>query len=237
MNSNIWRTAALILIGALLGYMVGRFELTTISITDDVTKKTNVEQEEKKTDTKPVTEPEPVEASEDDDAFLGGENAQVVVIDFSDYQCPFCKKFYTNIFPEFKKDFLDTNKVKYVYRDFPLNIHPPANNAAQAAECAGDQNSYWEMHDLLFEKQSDWGSAAELNETLIGYAVELGLNKTTFSSCLNDEKYKEEVEKDRDDALASGARGTPTLFVNGKITRGVPQSYESFKALIENELE
>ena len=142
-----------------------------------------------------------------------------------------------NIFPDFKKDFLDTNKAKYVYRDFPLNIHPPAQNAAEAAECAGDQNKYWEMHELLFENQSDWGRSAELNETLIGYATELGLNKATFSSCLNDDKYKEEVEKDREDALASGATGTPTLFVNGKILRGVPQSYESFKALIESELE
>ncbi|MFC1599967.1 DsbA family protein [Patescibacteria group bacterium] len=235
MNSNIWKTVALILIGALLGYMVGRFELTTISISDETTKNTNVEEEDKKTDT--VPEIELKDATVDDDPFLGPENAQVVIIDFSDYQCPFCKKFYTNIFPEFKKDFLDTNKVKYVYRDFPLNIHPPAKNAAQAAQCAGDQNSYWEMHELLFEKQSEWGRAVELNETLIGYAVELGLNKATFSSCLNDEKYLEEVEKDRIDALASGAKGTPTLFVNGKIIRGVPQSYESFKALIESELE
>jgi protein-disulfide isomerase len=233
MNSNIWRTVALILIGALLGYMVGRFEFTIISLTDTDVKKTNIEQEDEKADNKVVL----VEATEDDDPFLGGENAQVVVIDFSDYQCPFCKKFYNNIFLDFKKDFLDTNKVKYVYRDFPLNIHPPAKIAAQAAECARDQNRYWEMHELLFKKQSEWSNAEELNETLISYAVELRLNKATFSSCLNDGKYLEEVEKDRSDALASGAKGTPTLFINGKIMRGVPQSYESFKALIESELE
>lgn len=234
MNSNIWKTLSLILIGLIVGYVIGRFELTTISFSDDSGDKQNNAQEEVKDE---VVEPEYADATEDDDPFLGAEVSKVVVIDFSDYQCPFCKKFYTNIYPDFKKDFLDTKKVKYVYRDFPLNIHPPANNAAQAAECARDQNKYWEMHDLLFEKQSEWPASENLNETLIGYAVELGLNKNTFSTCLNDGKYAEEVQIDRSDAIAAGAKGTPTLFINGQIIRGVPQSYESFKALIESELE
>lgn len=236
MNSNIWRTVALILIGVLLGYLVGRFELTSFSFSnpEPEAKNTQVEQEDKNN---PEPTPELKEATADDDPFLGAENAKVVIIDFSDFQCPFCDKFQTNIFPDLKKDFLDTNKVKYVYRDFPLNIHPKAQNAAEVAQCAGDQNKYWEMHELLFEKQAEWGKSTDINETLIGYSAELGLNKATLSDCLNSGKYREEVEKDREDALASGARGTPTLFVNGKILRGVPQSYESFKALIENELE
>jgi len=233
MNSNIWKSLALIMMGLVLGYLIGRFELTSITIANEEVKKTQIEQEEKTEE--PIVEL--VEATVDDDPFLGAEYAQVVIIDFSDYECPFCKKFYNNIFPDFKKDFLDTNKVKYVYRDFPLNIHPKAKNAAQAAECARDQNRFWEMHAKLFEKQSEWRKSTDLNETLVGYAVEIGLNKAVFSACLNDEKYLEEVEKDRADALAAGARGTPTLFVNGEIIRGVPQSYESFKALIESELE
>lgn len=233
MNSNIWRTVALILIGVLLGYLVGRFELTSFNFSNPEPANQKVQVEE------PAPEPTPelVEATEDDDPFLGGANAKVVIIDFSDYQCPFCNKFRTTIFSELKEDFLDTNKVKYVYRDFPLNIHPKAQNAAEAAQCANDQYKYWEMHDLLFEKQAEWGKSEPVNETLIGYATELGLNKTTFVNCLESGKYTEEVQKDRSDALAAGARGTPTLFINGEIIRGVPQSYESFKALIESELE
>lgn len=236
MNSNIWKTVALILIGVLLGYLVGRFELTSFSFSnpDLEAKKTQVEQEDEKT---PEPTPELKEATADDDPFLGAANAKVVIIDFSDYQCPFCNKFHTTIFANLKKDFLDTNKIKYVYRDFPLNIHPRAQNAAEAAQCAGDQNKYWEMNELLFEKQAEWGKSETVNEILISYAAELGLNKVTFSSCLNDGKYTEEVQKDREDAIASGARGTPTLFINGEIIRGVPQSYESFKALIESKLE
>lgn len=236
MNSNVWKTISLIMIGVLLGYIFGKFDFVQLTESNYETKNIKVEQEDEDTEKEDPTV-ELIEATEDDDPFLGAEVSQVVVIDFSDYQCPFCKKFYTNIFPEFKKEYLDTKKVKYVYRDFPLNIHPPAKVAAQAAECAKDQYKYWEMHDLLYEKQSEWSASEDLKETLIGYAVDLGLNKTTFSSCLNDGKYLEEVEKDRNDALAAGAKGTPTLFVNGEIIRGVPQSYESFKALIENELQ
>jgi protein-disulfide isomerase len=236
MNSNVWKTIALILIGVLLGYMFGKFDFASFNVSDYESKKIKVEQEDKNNG-KEEPKIELVEATEDDDPFLGAEVAQVVVIDFSDYECPFCKKFYTNIFPEFKKEFLDTKKVKYVYRDFPLNIHPKAKIAAQAAECARDQYKYWEMHGLLYDKQSEWSDSEDLKETLISYAVELRLNKAIFSSCLNDGKYLEEVEKDRNDALAAGAKGTPTLFVNGEIIRGLPQNYESFKALIESELQ
>lgn len=231
-SQNIWQTAALILIGVLIGYMAGRFEFMVFP--QDVTEKTKVIADENV-----VTTPDPPEIQiidEDGDPSIGSNNASIVIVDFSDYQCPFCDKFYTTILPSLKKDYIDTGKIKYVYRDFPLNIHPKAMNAAMAAECANDQNKYWEMHDMIFDNQAEWGVSEDVNAILISYATELGLNTSTFTSCLNDEKYKEEIEKDRADAIKYGAKGTPTLFVNGKILRGVPQSYETFKNFIEGEL-
>jgi protein-disulfide isomerase len=243
-GSNVWRTIALILLGIVLGYAIGRFELTTITfdneLKDSKDSKTEVQQddedkEEAQQPSQPVT-PTVQEIDLEDDPFLGDANASLVIVDFSDYQCPFCKKLYTDVFPQLKEDFIDTGKAKYVFKDFPLNIHPPAVFAHMAAECAGDQGKYWEMHALLFDKQSEWSKAEDVNATLIGYSTELGLNQALLSECLTSEKYREEVESDRDDAIGYGARGTPTLFINGKILRGLPQNYEQFKQLLENEL-
>lgn len=248
-SNNVWKTISLILLGVIIGYIIGRFELTTLkfdNVPEDTEKSQPTEQEkndtgtdsdsDKTTNTEEDTEIKPIEVSIDDDPFLGEEDAKVTIVEFSDYQCPFCKKFFTDIFPSLKEDFIDTGKVKYVFRDLPLNIHPPAYNAALASECAEDQGKYWEMHDHLFDNQSDWGKAEDVNETLIGYASELGLKEAEFTDCLTSEKYKDEIDKDKEDATSYGARGTPTLFVNGKIVRGVPRSYDTFKEFIEEEL-
>lgn len=242
-ENNVWRTIALVLLGVVIGYVIGRFELTTITLEKDVepskASKTETQQEDDKS--KKTTKKEPVtpaiqDISIDDDPFLGDENAPIVIVDFSDYECPFCKRLFTNIYPALKEEFIDTGKVKYVFRDFPLNIHAAAPGAHMAAECADDQGKYWEMHDLLFEKQSEWGKAEELNDTLTDYAVELGMNKATFSECLTSEKYKDEIESDKAAGIEYGVKGTPTLFINGMPLRGLPQSYSQFKQLLENEL-
>lgn len=93
-------------------------------------------------------------ASADDDPFIGNANAPVTMIEFSDYQCPFCLRFWSETLPQIKKDYIDTGKVKFVYRDFPLNIHPMAEPSARAANCAGEQGKYWEYHDKIFSEQS-----------------------------------------------------------------------------------
>ncbi|HLC89152.1 MAG TPA: thioredoxin domain-containing protein, partial [Candidatus Nanoarchaeia archaeon] len=114
----------------------------------------------------------------DDDAVKGKEDAPVTIVEFSDYECPFCARFYTDTFGQLKAKYIDTGKVKFVYRDFPLSFHQNAQKAAEAAECAGEQNKYYEMHNKLFEGGVQGGTAA-----FKGYAQEIGLDTSKFNSC------------------------------------------------------
>jgi len=237
--SELWKYISFLLMGLILGYVIGRFELTTVTF------KTTAEETQKQEDTtKPKevattkpTEPQgPVNVNIEGDKFLGQENAKVVFVDFSDFQCPFSKKFYTDIFPNLKKDYIDTGKIKYVYKDFPLNFHAQAFKAAMAAECAGEQNKYWEMHNKLYESQSEWSTSANPDETYLGYAKAISLDTTKFTSCVSSEKFKDEINGDRTDGVSATVKGTPTLFINGIATRGVPKNYDQFKTNIDSAL-
>ncbi len=166
-------------------------------------------------------------ASADDDPVLGDKNAPVTIIEFSDYQCPFCERFWSQTLPLIKANYIDTGKVKLVYRDFPLGFHQYAQKAAEAAECADDQGKYWEMHDKLFQNQA----ALTIND-LKRYASELGLDTSTFNQCLDSGKYTKEVQKDLADGSASGVSGTPSFFVNGVQIVGA-QPYSAFEQAIE----
>lgn len=168
--------------------------------------------------------------NEDDDPFLGDKNAKVVIVSFEDYQCPFCKRAFDQTFPLLKKEYIDTGKVKYVYRDFPLSFHPFAQKAAEAAECSQDQGKYWEMHDIIFNNQD----AIEVSN-LKQYASQLGLNTNEFNNCLDSGKYEEEVQKDFNEGQKYGVSGTPTFFINGKRLVGA-QPYSAFKSIIDQEL-
>lgn len=182
----------------------------------------------------------PVEVSADDDPFLGPKDAKVTVIEFSDYQCPFCRSFWRNTLNQIKEQYIDAGKsVKFVYRDFPLSsIHSMAQKYAEAAECAEDQGKFWEMHDKIFEEQDKLGQgtigAYGVND-IKRWAGELGLNGAEFNQCLDSGKYSEEVNQDFKDGTLSGANGTPTIFINGRVVVGA-QPFENFKALIDEEL-
>jgi len=178
----------------------------------------------------PLKQPEAVQVSEDDDASLGNANAPVKIVEFSDYQCPFCARFYSDTLPDLKKNFIDTGKAKFVYRDFPLSFHKEAQKAAEATECAEEQGKFWEMHDKIFENQGAIGV-----DSLKTYASELGLDTNQFNSCLDSGKYASEVQKDFSDGKAAGVSGTPTFFVNGKKLVGA-QPYEAFEQIINQEL-
>ena len=167
--------------------------------------------------------PKGVTPTIDDDVILGDPNAPVTVIEFSDYQCPFCKKLFDETETVIRTKYIETGKVKMVLRDFPLEqIHPFARAASEAAECAKDQGRYWEYHDALFAKQSLMtGDAAFFS----GIAKELGFNVKEFDSCVSTRKYKDEVDKDIQDGIAAGVQGTPATFINGKLVSGaVPVS-------------
>jgi len=178
-----------------------------------------------------------VEVSVDDDPMLGNKDAKVTIVEFSDFQCPFCKRLFDTTYPNLKKDYIDTGKVKLVYRDFPLDFHQNAHISAESAECADEQGKFWPYHDTLFAKQDEWGTLADADAKtkFVTYASSLGLNSGTFKSCLDSGKYKAEVDKDLTDGKAIGVTGTPTLVVNGTVIVGA-QPYETFKAAIDAEL-
>jgi len=172
----------------------------------------------------------------DDDPALGSPDAKVLMIEFGDYQCPSCRMFWKDVEPRLKKDYIDTGKLKLVFRDFPLTqIHPEAMLAAMAVDCAGEQNKYWEYHDKVFREQYNKGDdiirfkAVDLKK----WAKDTKLDPAKFDQCLDSEKYKNEVLKDRMDGEAAGVQGTPTFFINGRVMGGA-QQYPEYKKLIDD---
>jgi protein-disulfide isomerase len=168
-----------------------------------------------------------VSVSADDDPSLGPDDAAVTIIEFSDFQCPFCARVVPTI-KQIEEEFGDS--VRIVFRDFPLSFHQQAQKAAEAAECADDQGKFWEMHDKLFENQNALGI-----DSLKQYANELGLDGGEFDSCLDSGKHAEEVRKDFADGQQAGVTGTPAFFINGKLVSGA-QPFSVFKQAIEQEL-
>ena len=170
-----------------------------------------------------------------DPAYASGEEgAGVTIVELSDYQCPFCKRYVDEAAGQIETEYISTGKVKYLFRDLPLSFHQNAHLAAQAARCAGDQGQYGEYHDKLFEAQALWGEA-EAQGLFKGYAGELGLNQGEFDSCLDGEKYKQAVDDDLALATKVGASGTPTFFINGKKLVGA-QPFAAFKTMIDEAL-
>jgi protein-disulfide isomerase len=142
---------------------------------------------------------------------LGTPEAPLTLIEFSDYQCPYCRRFVETTWPALKRDYIDTGKLRHVFRDFPLDrLHPQARKAAEAARCAGEQGQYWAMHDRLFQHQQTLQV-----ERLKGYARDLGLNTRAFEVCLDQGRYATAVQQDLDAGAAAGVQGTPG-FILGK---------------------
>lgn len=189
----------------------------------------------------------PQKVSIDDDPVLGNANATLTMIEFSDYQCPFCRSFMNDTLGQIKKDYIDTGKLKFVYRDYPLNFHPAAVPAAMAAECAQDQGKYWEMHDKIFKEQQKQGQGTVqfTAQDLKTWAGQIGLNTATFNQCLDSEKYKAEVEKDTADGSAVGVNGTPAFFIGKSTQSGTidgtfvsgAQPFAAFKTIIDQMLQ
>ena len=174
----------------------------------------------------------------DDDPQLGDSKAKVTIIEFGDYQCPSCRMFWKDVEPRLKKDYVDTGKVRLVFRDFPIvEIHPEAMVASMAAQCANDQGKYWEMHDKIFREQFNKGDdIIRFKVTdLKKWAKDLKLDTAAFDSCLDSERYKAEVAKDKADGDAVGIQGTPSFFINGRFLGGV-HPYPDFKKMIDEEL-
>lgn len=156
----------------------------------------------------------------------GGESAPVTIIEFSDYECPYCKRA-EEVVQQVHKTYGD--KVRIVYRHYPLEFHANARPAAEAAACANAQGKFWEFHDKIW-------TLSELSEPkLKGIAGELGLDQTKFDECLAKKQFKADIDKDMADASAVGVTGTPAFFINGRMLSGA-QPFEKFKEIIDEEL-
>ncbi len=164
--------------------------------------------------------------------YLGHEAAGITVVEFGDYQCEFCTQFYSDTEKQVRENYINTQKVKFYYRDFPqTNIHDKAFIAAEAARCANEQGKFWEMHDMLYEKRNDWAiqQKSKASSEFTDYAKEIGLEGQKFSACMQGERYKNDINKDLAESEGIGIGGTPTFMVYIPKDRTTRQKIESAK--------
>ena len=182
----------------------------------------------------------PLDLTVADSPYLGLPDATVTLVEFTDYQCPFCRRHGARTKPQLVKEYVETGKVKYVVREFPLaQIHPQATKAAEAALCAGDQGKYWDMNNVFFANQRKLKVA-----DLKAHAEGLGLDVARFNECLDGKKYAKRVQSDLQAGIKAGVRGTPSFFLGltdpadqtkfkaTKMLRGA-QPYSAFKQAID----
>jgi protein-disulfide isomerase len=150
------------------------------------------------------------------DRFLGNANAPITMVEFTDYQCPFCKDFHKNTFPGLKRDFIDTGKLRFVSRDMPLDFHQNAQYAAEAARCAADQGKFWQMRDKLFENSPRFTA-----EDLLRYATEIGVNNATYKNCVSNHKFEVDVRLNLAQAGSLKINGTPAFVIGPTTPEGV----------------
>ena len=165
----------------------------------------------------------------------GDANAKVTIVEFADFRCPFCEQYFTNTLTQIMKDYVDTGKVKYAFRNYAF-LGPASITAANAAECANDQGKFWDYHNYLYKNQPQETDTSMYNtDTLTQAAVSLGMNGDQFRSCLDGKKFDSKVSGDLSDGQKAGVNGTPSFFVNGMPLVGA-QPYSAFKTLIDQEL-
>jgi protein-disulfide isomerase len=140
---------------------------------------------------------------------MGREDAPVTMVEFTDYQCPFCRKFEHDSFAELKKDYIDTGKVRFVSRDLPLEFHPNAAPAAEAVRCAGEQHKFWELHDAIMQDTGTDLSA----DSILKYGDKVGLDATAFRACVAEKRFGAAIQKDTTDAGTVGISGTPSFVI------------------------
>jgi protein-disulfide isomerase len=167
---------------------------------------------------------------------LGDLKAPVTLVEFTDYQCPYCQNFYSKAYKKLKTQYIDTGKLRLVLRDLPLPKHLYAKTAAISTHCAGEQDKFWQMHDALFEAKGKINQAE-----ILGYAKSIGLDTSSFKSCLTSGRHDKDIEQDVIEAKLAGIRGTPSFvlgrttdnLVDGTLLRGT-RPFVTFKDEIES---
>jgi len=168
-----------------------------------------------------------------DDPVLGDKDAKVTIVEFSDFECPYCGVYAKNVFPDLKKEYIDTGKVKYVFKHFPLSFHQSAYPAASATECVralGGDEYFYKMHDYLFENQENLTT-----ETFEKFVEDSGIKYVLFTECFGTDQYKDAIYADQEAGGKIGVSGTPAFVINGTLLVGA-QPIENFKMVIDQEL-
>jgi protein-disulfide isomerase len=169
-----------------------------------------------------------------DDPVIGLDNASVTIVEYTDFQCSYCAQFHSTTYQQIKDEFIDTGKVKFMFKDFPITqLYPFSEKAAEAANCAYEQDKFWEYHDMLYMKQAEWTRVGI--PKMKDYAQQLGLNITSFDLCLDSGVMRAKVLNDLTEGRGAGVTGTPSFFINGRYISGA-MPFSEFKRIIEEEL-
>lgn len=241
-NSRIWLSAILFILALILGLTIGVFDIgpkntpvetKTVSLpasgNDIITSTSNFSASIKSLE-------EVNGVSIDGAPFIGNtQEAKAVIVEFADYQCPYCKKYFDETFAQIRDKYVNTGKIIYAFRDYPLESHPQALHAAYAADCAYLQNKFWEMHDLLYSRQDQWSYNNDHRTVFMNFAKELNLNMDAFTACYDQEQPMAKIQKDIVDGQLYKVSGTPTFFINNKKLMGA-QPFKVFTAVIDQEL-
>ena len=224
------------------GYILGQGTNKSLAL-ENITPTQTVPQTNPQTTSNPNQPSSKVFVSYQDSPMKGNQNAPVTIVEFSDFQCPFCGRFFSQTLPQVEQNYIDSGKVRFVYRDFPLpSIHANAVAAALAAQCANEQGKFWQYHDILFQNQPQWEELDSVNATgtFEQYAIQLGLNSANFNACLDSEKYLKTLQKNFQDGTSYSVSGTPTFFIgndkDGYIQLVGAQPYSVFQQTIDKQL-
>jgi protein-disulfide isomerase len=215
-NNNFFRSLSILLVGMIIGFLINKIPSLSVPSTVTLTSTPTETQQSIKT--------------------MGNPDAKVTITEYSDFQCPFCFDYFSKTYPKILKNYVETGKVKYQFKNMPLNMHPQAPGAALAAECALEQNKFWEMHDALFTNQSKWSGQSDYLNTFSQLAAALGLKQDQFNTCLNSSKYQGSVKADYSEGLSRGFGGTPSFVINDQILIG-SQDYSVFAETIDKLLQ
>lgn len=231
-KTNWWMVTTFLLAGLVIGFGVAQIPYFQHGVKTDTA-------DEQKAPEQPadiVLTADQIAQLPDDGYVFGEADAPITVVEFSDFQCSFCARFFQNVIPLIEENYIKTGKVKLVYRDFPLDIHPEAYKAALAGKCAKEQGKFKEMHDDLFGKQQEWSVSTNVQEVFSKYAKDAGMDVKQFDECMSTQKFATEVRKDFVDGAAVGVSGTPAFFVNGKLVSGALPYDKFFKPIFDAEL-
>ncbi len=236
-STNVYLVFVLVVFAFLLGMLTNKV-MYLEKVSKSNTANVSAQAGQAVNPTQPPPPPQVVDVAVGKLPILGNANAKVTIVEFSDFQCPFCKRYFDDAGKQVQEKYINTGKAKLAYRHYPLTtIHPNAQKAAEASECANEQGKFWEYHDLLFGQQETWSpqSATDVLTSFTDLSGQAGLDTTKFRACLDSQKYKKNVDDDAAAGTTAQVDGTPAFFVNGNRITGA-QPFSEFQKVIEQEL-